>query len=422
MHWPAGVDNRVAYLKQHVAVEAGTNDAILTVQFTAGNAKDAVTLVGAVADAYAAYHTRQKQATASDFLATLQKQYDESELQLADEIEAELALLRAAKVTSFDNGPDAGLAQLREKTAEARLATADAKALYDRTYRAYATDSTRSRQLDDLERSESGLVASDVEFEQLRASIQDLEGQLERVQREYTAAHPMMRQLGEKLDRQRALYVVAAKKRWAAAQQREETLGAALADQEGGAADFAARAAEYRRRQAEAERLGQQLGMLAGRMAELRSDQHTAAVNIQPIEPAHAGTPAGQGAGDVDRACGGPFAWPGRHAAARVGQPAAAQRGTDQGGFGRARARRGAAHARQRQRRGAGANRAPAADVGRGGCVSEHRHGAAVPHDRQAGAHAAGQFARTGRGQEYNGREPGDRGGDGRPARAADRR
>ena len=292
MKFFANTDDNVAYLRKTLRVEVGKKDGIVSIELDAAKPAEGTTLVDAVVDAYIAYQSRLGQRTADDLLKILTDERDQCEQRIATQSDAIRELKRLASTNSFqpqDSAPLQVLQTLKQALISAHAETVTAESLYKDAAAAYATTPEHVKRMENLEKTGGFFIASDLEDSQLRWSIADLEVRLnELLWQHYLPKHPQIRSIQGRLDELRPAYVVATKRRWTAATQREAKISEAIESQQALVGDFAAKAAQYAKLETDLHRLERNADVLGARINEVRVAQSAGALKVVVVEPARA--------------------------------------------------------------------------------------------------------------------------------------
>ncbi|MGE5611384.1 MAG: polysaccharide biosynthesis tyrosine autokinase [Bacillota bacterium] len=289
----AGKGDVLAALGKQLRVDVGKKDDTISVEFDAADRSEGEVVVRAVVEAYIAQCSNQGRHTADELLRILEEQRTTCESQIAQQNDAMLKLKQAAGTVSFDLRDSPRLQSLQNLKDELKAVHTEAVAAetpYKEAVAAYARDPEQRKRIEDLEKSSAITIASDLENAQLRWTIADLELRLNELVKSYRymPQHPQVRAAQARLDELTSAYVVATKRRWMAAKEREEKLGQAIEVQQAAVADYAGKAAEYAKMDAELRRLERRADVLDGRINEVRAGQSTGALNVTVLEPAHA--------------------------------------------------------------------------------------------------------------------------------------
>lgn len=286
-----GVDNLLDYLKSQVRVDVGKQDDIINVEFDSPYPEEAARVVNRVVDAYSDYVSRQKRTTAAEMLKVLNAEKTQTDADLTTKGQQMAELKKQAGTLSFDpdreNPVSDRLREYNDLVANARAEAVAAKASYDDAVTMYPTDAEHQALLAEMEKGGGGVViTSDSESISIRSAIFEQEQKLDELSRVYGPKHPLVVAAQGRRDHLLAQYVVATKRRWAVAAERQAKLEEAYGEQQKLSNDFADKAARFNELVAETNRLEKHDDVLDNRIKEIQADEGAGPLNITVLEPA----------------------------------------------------------------------------------------------------------------------------------------
>lgn len=285
----SGLENVFEHLKKKLRVEIGRKDDIFTISYDAANPAEAAKLVNSIIGSDIAYQGKQRRTTAGELLKILTKERTDTDAQIARKSRAIVELKMKSGTLSFENRENPvvqALQKLADALTAARLEAIAAEAAYREAAASVGTDPDRLVQLERAEASGGIIIVSDAENVALRSAILAMEEKLADMQRYAMASHPQAVGIRAQLERLRAMYVVATKRRWAKAQLHQRQLEEAVEQQQKRVDGYAASAAEYAQRESELNRLERHSDLLEARIKELQAEEAAGGLNINLLEEA----------------------------------------------------------------------------------------------------------------------------------------
>ncbi|MCC6493814.1 MAG: polysaccharide biosynthesis tyrosine autokinase [Pirellulales bacterium] len=192
------VDNRVAFLRDNIAVGVGSQDDIINVSAELPSAEDAAQLVNSVVDAYVTQYAEQRKTNAVEVLNILRQEKHKRDAELAhcrqalDDFRQEH--MELAVQTEQGNVVTQRFASLATELNEVEIQLLQAKALYNRVKKMYDTPKQRPFLLDMAGSEQQAL--RDVELER---QAQEVEQTLAAERARWGEGHPRIKLLRESL-------------------------------------------------------------------------------------------------------------------------------------------------------------------------------------------------------------------------------
>ncbi|MDP9172854.1 MAG: polysaccharide biosynthesis tyrosine autokinase [Planctomycetota bacterium] len=285
------VTDPIEYVKQHLAVEPGKKDDIISVSMESTDPSESAKLVNAIVRSYVTYQSKARHSTSGEVLDILQKEKDRDEAEL-ERRNADLATLREKYgATTVDNDRDNPVLQ-QEATLSAalsagRLETLTAKAAYDEAKMLIGNDPAKLRMLNQPSGPADFAASSGQQAENLKTEIFRLQESLNDYQRNYLPGHPLIKQTQGRLDQLLMAYVRSTRERWLTAESRQDSLQLSFDEQHKLAMDQASRASAFNQVNHDVARIESDLDVLNGRIKEVSLNQDAGALNISVLETAH---------------------------------------------------------------------------------------------------------------------------------------
>jgi capsular exopolysaccharide synthesis family protein len=285
------VENPFDYLKDHLSVEVGTKEDLLTVSFTSPVKDDAARVVESVVNAYIDFQTKKSRTATDHLLEVLGK--ERRSLEEAHEAKgAEMVAFKRDRGVLF-NEKDRGdinverVKALSQALTAAQLDTLNARSAYQEAVRPIADDAEKMESVADIQARHGVTPVSAAEEATLRAELFRQQGQLGDMQQHYLSNHPTIRTLQKRVDQLNIAYVAAMERRWHAAEKREAELQATFDEQQKLAIDRSADAVAYARLEQELANKQQQIQAIDKQVRDLNLlEAASAAVEVQVVNPA----------------------------------------------------------------------------------------------------------------------------------------
>ena len=284
------VPNIVEFLKKEVDVVAGRKEDTLTLSLDAPDPREAMILIQAMVQSYIAHQAQEKRTTTTELLNVVQQESQDCDRQIAKTSAAMLALKKAGGIPSYDSRTMATGTDTQQKLKEAVLAAnydaSTAEAAFREATDAWPTDPKHEAMLQEAERAGTIIISSDAEAATLRRGLLEMQQKVDDAKRISGENHPQVKAMQGQLEDRRAAYLVAARRRWNAAQDRRISLQAALEEQQQATSTLAEKFSGLETLSAEMERLEKRSDSLTTRIRELRAEQVAGSLNIKLLEPA----------------------------------------------------------------------------------------------------------------------------------------
>jgi capsular exopolysaccharide synthesis family protein len=280
------------YLAENLRVIADVPKRSLSISVDATRPEDAAAIVNAVADEYASVREQFQPSPEADHLKS---ERAAAAAELAAKSAARVELLHGAGAGNFDSAiaaADAAIRQLRESVAAAQLEQADAQSQLVQASAAAPNDPEHQKILATAEADAQWTITSDADAARAREEIQSQVSQLSQLSQTQSPFSPAAASLNDRIDRMRAAYVVACRRRCDADAARLATLQISLEAQTRNINDLTTHAADLNRLDADIHRFQSQLDELdrAITAAIIAAESDGASVTIlsratDPISP-----------------------------------------------------------------------------------------------------------------------------------------
>lgn len=281
------VPNRLSALRKGLIVDVGKKDDVISVSFDSPYEFDSPHIVNAVVEAYKQYQTQPKHNNTADVLSLYQQQIDGVQKQL-DETTSKMQAMEA-RYGVLNSNNDASSLTLRRLTALSQeLTTAQFETLKAKT----DLDAARKSAPHPAGSSASNgpavapLIVSADQEESLRSQMIQLESQFQEMQQRYLPDHPALQSLRRQIEQLNVTYAAAIEQRWMLARHRQEDLQQAFDEQQKQAIDMGAKAAEYARLNADADRYHKSIDGIVSRMQAIQTTRDAASVDVDFLDPA----------------------------------------------------------------------------------------------------------------------------------------
>jgi capsular exopolysaccharide synthesis family protein len=285
-------DNTFNYLKQHLSVDVGRQDELLSVQFDTPVRADAQKIVQALVDAYQDYQSKARSADGAEVLSILNQQRDR---QIAELRTKQAALQKFRTANGVFNGADEKtdvsrkqLESLSTALTQAQLETLSAKGAWEDVQRMMLNTPRRTELFKKIRDNQPGYGApTAVDDQTLRTQMINTQAALQELlgSGHYGPRHPVVQRYQESLDQLNATYAVAVWRRFESAQQHEADLRVAFDKQQKVAIAHNAQAVEDTNLQRSVDALTASLTTLEKKIHDVEVTQGGGTPSIQVIEP-----------------------------------------------------------------------------------------------------------------------------------------
>jgi polysaccharide biosynthesis transport protein len=272
-------------LQEKLEVSPGKNDDTLVLTFQGRYPDEAAAIVNTVIDSYIEHHA-QRQNSAAELLRREKVRWDD---ELTVKSGALLELKRKHRTLSFDDErrhiERERLATLAAALSRAHVQEVEARAAFDEAVKVLGDDAEKLRKVEQPGEVE-GLVLSSESQELLQDALLQWQHRLDDFRRTYGPEHPTLQAVQGRVEQLQIAYVVAAKRRWEAAVQRERELHQSFERQQSAALELASTAGEGVALEAEVARIQSLSDALAARINELSLNEQIGALSVNVWEPA----------------------------------------------------------------------------------------------------------------------------------------
>jgi capsular exopolysaccharide synthesis family protein len=284
-----GEDNTFAFFKNHLTIEVGKKDDLISLQFDTPYRDEAQKIISALIDSYTEYQSQQRHASSSEVLSVLQQEREKRGAELGrkqDELHAYRATHAViAGADSRTNVVRQRLEKISEALTSALLETSAAKTALDDVSRSILSDPLRQEAFEQYRASAVFQAPSSADDAQLRAEMLQWQAYKQGLSGRYLANHPRMREAQTKVDQLNLLYAAAVYRRYETARQKEADLQAEFDRQQKLAVEYNAHALTDTRLAREVELLAASTEELDGRIRDVTVTQGGAAPKITVVEP-----------------------------------------------------------------------------------------------------------------------------------------
>lgn len=281
-----GVADPIAFLRAELRVEVGKTDDLLRMEVDSPYAEEAPLILNAIIESYVKFQSGQQRTTSSRLVDTLRKEKGQIDARAADLDRTMRDYQKQAGTLSFDERPRETIAQqllsCRQELTASQLKTADAKAAYEEALLAWGN---KPLPTDDVVKGVAGIVlASDADQAAMRAEMARAAEQLETLRSKLLPQHPAVKDAVERLETQKARYLVATRRHVQVAERAEATVRQMLAAEEKRAADFAEQASQYARLDSQKRQIEEESSVLGGRIKEVKLDEEAGVLNVSVLD------------------------------------------------------------------------------------------------------------------------------------------
>ncbi|MBN1127127.1 MAG: polysaccharide biosynthesis tyrosine autokinase [Sedimentisphaerales bacterium] len=288
------------YLLKNLTAKVGKQDEIIRLSFMATNPEESAHVVNAVIDAYIAYQANHQKATSAELLRILKEEKAQRDSDLKYTMEVVTEFKRANSHLIFDgsagNPISERLARFGDVLTQAQIDTLEAEAHYA-IQKAMLEDPSLIRQYIHAQRSNIILNPSADEASILRAKVNQLQLQLERLLRVMTPEHPSVQALEdqitvlfrqiEQLDQQFVLSQIAlAEQSLNVARQKEQKILDHYHEQEKLTSEANEKIAQYTLLEAEYQQAKKVCDLLTERIKEVDISDGAGGLDIHVLEKA----------------------------------------------------------------------------------------------------------------------------------------
>ncbi len=280
----AHVPNRLNALRRGLSVDVSKKDDVISVSFESPYEEDSKTIVNAVVEAYRQYQTEPKHGNTADVLHLYQEQIDGVQKQLdattakMQEMEAHFGVLSSSN-NETNNLAMHRLTALSQEVTTAQFETLKAKIDLDAARKSLPPSAGNSP-------SKAPLIVSADQEASLRSEMIQLQSQLQEMQQRYLPGHPTLLALQRQIEQVNVTYAAAIERRWMLARQRQDDLQKAFDEQQKLTIDTGAKAAEYARLNADADRYHKSIDGIVTRMQTIETTREASSVDVEITDPA----------------------------------------------------------------------------------------------------------------------------------------